>query len=307
MMKLLYSLCIFLLTIQLVIGQEHIPLISSYFINGALYNPAQIGETNALTGNIIYRTQWVDMPGAPTTRAILLNTPLKKENVALGINLVNDEIGATQRTALSANYAYRIILPKGKVSLGLKAKAVLQNSRWNDLLLDEQGDAEFTTNSNYLYPNFGLGVFYNTQKFYIGLSMPDLLYYRFSGGLGNLIQPSFKPANNNFIFNIGKMININKNFELQLSSLTKYVKNSPIQSDFTTVLNINDIFSVGTTYRPGIAMVGLFGYKWNYKLHIYYFYDHSINEISSFSSGSHEISVSYQFQTRLKASSPKIF
>ena len=87
---------------------------SLYMFNPSIVNPAYAGSRDALSGIVDYRQQWVKWDGAPTTAMLCLHSPLKMDAVALGLNIVNDKIGATNNTAMYGDFAYRIHLNKGK-------------------------------------------------------------------------------------------------------------------------------------------------------------------------------------------------
>ena len=57
---------------------QQVPLYSLYHQNHFLYNPARTGFNNSPEAYLIYRKQWVDFDGAPETRAISFDMPVKR-------------------------------------------------------------------------------------------------------------------------------------------------------------------------------------------------------------------------------------
>jgi hypothetical protein len=65
---------------------------------------------------------------------------------------------------------------------------------------------------------------------------------------------------------------------------------------------------VGASYRSGDAIVGIFEYQVDRKLRIGYSYDYTLSELKSYSSGSHEIMLGYDFGYNvLKMKTPRYF
>ncbi|NJK84983.1 MAG: PorP/SprF family type IX secretion system membrane protein [Bacteroidales bacterium] len=107
------SLTILFLTVN---AQDQIRL-SQFMFNGIVNNPGCTGSHEVFTFNISHRSQWLGFDGAPKSQNISLDWPFKKENFALGILAVNDEIGSRSNKSVFLNYAYRIPLSNGKLSL----------------------------------------------------------------------------------------------------------------------------------------------------------------------------------------------
>ena len=66
------------------------PQYTQYMYNIGSFNPAYEGsvEDPEVTG--LYRAQWIDIPGAPTTLRFGANIPFANEKTGLGINIIND-------------------------------------------------------------------------------------------------------------------------------------------------------------------------------------------------------------------------
>jgi hypothetical protein len=61
------------------------PVYSQYLQNGLLINPAYAGSRGALSAFLSYRMQWMGIPDAPVFQSVSLNTPMKNDNVGIGI------------------------------------------------------------------------------------------------------------------------------------------------------------------------------------------------------------------------------
>ena len=157
---------------------QHYPMYSQYMHNQAVLNPAYTGSRDVLSTTCIVRQQWLGMLGAPSTQAFYFHTPLKNPHNNFGFNLVLDRLGVTMRNAFNVSYAYRIDLgeKKGRLAFGLQGGVATLQNRYRDVVTDQTGDNVVQSNSiPLIVPGVGFGVYYDTRRFYIGLSTPYLL------------------------------------------------------------------------------------------------------------------------------------
>jgi len=151
---------------------------TQYMYNTISVNPAYAGSRGVLSIMGLHRSQWVGLDGAPRTQTLTLNTPIGgNERVGLGLSIVNDQIGPTDETYFDIDFSYTIPTSEtGKLSLGIKAGGHLLNVDFQKLSQFNTNDALFENNiDNKFSPNVGVGVYYHTHKFYVGLSAPNLL------------------------------------------------------------------------------------------------------------------------------------
>ena len=100
-------------------GQQ-VPLYSLYHQNQFLYNPARTGFNDSPEAYFIYRKQWIDFDGAPETRALSFDMPVKKAGV--GAYVFNDISDIFNRWGGYFSYAYHLKFnDMHKLSLGLAA------------------------------------------------------------------------------------------------------------------------------------------------------------------------------------------
>ena len=177
MRKLSLSLFVLFLFISSGLKAQQDPMYTMYMFNSLAYNPGFAGTPDYLSVRALYRNQWWGIEGGPTTQTISVHTPFK-DRIGLGFNLVNDEVGATGSTVFSLSYAYRIPFGNGKLSIGLQASAMNWRADWSLLKFKDprMTDVSFDDlEPSYWIPNFGVGAFYYTQNYYIGLSVPHLM------------------------------------------------------------------------------------------------------------------------------------
>lgn len=278
-------------------------------MNGMAINPAYAGSREVVSLLLAQRWQWVGFEGAPTTTELNAHMPTKSKTVAFGLQLLDERIGVTNNLSVFGNYAYRVRLGTGRLSLGFKAGFEILKENLGKLTLPQKDDPSFNQASSTSYlPNFGFGAYYYNDKFFAGLSVPSLLSYREESS-GNGFKPYNDIQNYNFLLTGGIIFIINDNVKVKPSTLLRYHSNSPLQYDLNcnVILFKNDLLWVGTSYRSKEAFVGLFEFQINTQLRLGYSYDYTLGPLSKYSSGSHEIVLRYELRYKIKAINPRYF
>lgn len=282
----------------LFIYAQQMPMYTHYMYNTLVVNPAYAGSRDALTVTGLNRSQWVGFEGAPTTQTLTIHAPLRNEHIGLGLAVVQDKIGPVRTSSVTATFAYIMKLThKAKLSLGLSAGANLFQANLNTLLLDQQSDPVFLNNiDGRITPDFGFGAYYAREKFYAGLSVPNLLqnsYSQVNDRNGNTLVSS---EQRHYFFIAGTMLKLSDNLALKPTTLIKVTQGAPIQADLTAMFVIMNKFQLGAMFRSGDAAGGLFGFDITDQFHVGYAYDWSYALSSSkYNSGSHEIMLRYDF------------
>jgi type IX secretion system PorP/SprF family membrane protein len=285
------------------------PMFTHYMYNTLAVNPAYAGSRDALTVTALHRSQWVAFDGAPQTQTMTFHTPFFKNKMGVGLSVVNDKIGPSKTTGLYADLAYRIKLSKkAKLAFGIKAGVNRWNTSLSSLKLDNQNDVSFQGNNQSQWlPNFGGGVYYYSDRFYIGMSSPKLLQNDFkstsaNGNGGN--------EQRHFFGIIGAMFNLSENVKFKPTALVKITPSAPIEGDITGTFVFSDKFNLGAMYRTGDAFGVLLGYNITNQFNIGYSFDWSMaNTTGKYNAGSHEIMLRYDFiyKDKEKIRSPRYF
>ncbi len=154
-------------------------MFTKYMFNSLVYNPAYAGSKDHMSIGVLHRTQWWGIDGAPTTQTVTAHTPLRNERVGVGFNATNDIIGPTHTIQANLSYAYRIpVGDKSKLAIGIQGGVISWRADWNKLTLDQQADAAYDDpEPSFILPNFGGGIYFYNDKFYMGLGVPHLLEY----------------------------------------------------------------------------------------------------------------------------------
>lgn len=270
---------------------------TQYMYNTVSVNPAYAGSRGHLSIAALYRAQWVGLDGAPETQTLNLHTPVGYKGVGLGLSVVNDVIGPTSETYLDGDFSYTIQLDfDKKLSFGLKASAHLLDVDFAKLNRDfAQGDDQSLQQNidNRLSPNFGAGIYYHTDKFYTGLSVPRFLKTE------HFQEQSLSTAREemNFYLITGYVWELNPFLKFKPAVLTKAVSGAPLQVDISTSFLFNDKFEAGLAYRWDAAFSGMAGFRVSDQFFIAMAYDREITELgaAAFNDGSFEVILRYDF------------
>ena len=312
-MKTLKILMVFVLaTTTLLLNAQQAPLYTHYMNNTLVVNPAYAGSRDALTLTALYRSQWVGFTGAPVTQTLTMHAPLRNEHIGLGFSFLNDKIGPTNNTSVFVDYAYIIKLTeKSKLAFGLSAGLNIYNANLNSLQLDQQTDPTFQNNiNNHVTPNFGFGAYYSRERFYTGISVPDLLQNSYL-----LESPETKNTltgreQRSYFLIAGALFNLTDNLAFKPTTLVKVTAGAPIQADLTASFILMKRLLVGAMYRTGDSFGGLVGFDITDQLHLGYSYDWSYGlQTGTYNSGSHELVLRYDvlFLSRKQIHSPRNF
>lgn len=297
---------------SLTIHAQQAPMYTHYMYNTLVINPAYAGSREALTITALHRSQWVDFKGAPTTQTLTLHSPIKNEHIGLGLSFSNDKIGPSNTSSMFIDFAYRMQLTKkSKLALGLSAGANMFRANLSPLLLDEQVDPVFTNNiNNRITPNFGFGVYYSRERFYAGISAPNLMQNSYSTiTLADGTKLVGKEQRHYFLI-AGTVIKITDNLAFKPTALVKVTPAAPIQADLTASFIIAKKLLIGAMFRSGDSFGALVGVDVTDQLHIGYSYDWSYGlQTFKYNQGSHEIVLRYDFifKSKKQIHSPRYF
>lgn len=293
-------------------GQQD-PMFSQYYFNPMTVNPAYVGSRDVVSMTGLVRRQWLGISGAPFTGGFSIHTPDAARRNGFGLSVVNDQISYLGQTWVSAAYAYRI--PLGKYNLQLGLQGVLYNWRinWNKAhLIDPNDDVPAFYGRNLLVPNAGFGAYFWGKNLYAGLSLPHLLVNSLDNnrpGISlNSKDSDIAALKRHFFAMAGYVIDVDPDFKIKPSVLLKQVYGAPLEMDFNLNMYFAGKLGVGASYRTGDGIVGILEYQFNKQLRAGYAYDYPFSALRRFTSGSHELMISYDFWFRNESVvSPRVF
>ncbi|MFD1096836.1 PorP/SprF family type IX secretion system membrane protein [Salegentibacter chungangensis] len=264
------------------------PVFTQYMYNMSVVNPGYAtDDPGILNLGGIYRSQWVGMEGAPSTANFFAHTPVS-ERVELGISIVHDEIGdIIKENNITADFAY--VLPAGetsKISFGVKGGLSTYDADPSGLIIPDGNDPAAESVSE-VFPVFGVGAFWFSDNYYLGLSAPNLFtskHIENSQGLRGIGE-----ENIHYFLTGGYVFDLNENLKLKPAFMARGVQGAPLSVDVTANVLLYDRLEAGIGYRFDESVTGLVNFKITPQLRVGYAYDYTTSNLSNYNDGTHEI------------------
>lgn len=306
-MKKLYFIAILALAFTELRAQQD-PHYTQYMYNMSVMNPAYAGSKESLSGGLLYRAQWVEISGAPTTGTFFIHSPVGR-NVGLGLSVVSDKIGPVEENNVYGDFSYTLNLGgEHRLAFGLKAGLTMHkidfNTIYPTLPTPSPQDPFSAANPNSTFLNLGTGVFYYTNKYYVALSVPNMLkskYLDFNGReYGTDVIHYFLTG--------GYVFDLNPNLKFKPSALIKSSIDAPTSFDVSANFMMYDKLELGATYRLEDSFGAMVNFAITPGLRIGYAYDHIISDLNVVTPASHEVMLLFDLNFPKKVSqSPRYF
>jgi type IX secretion system PorP/SprF family membrane protein len=286
------------------------PVYSQYLQNGLLINPAYAGSRGALSGFLSYRMQWMGIKDAPVFQTLSFHAPMKNDRVGLGLMGQFMKYGFTKSRSIYGSYSYNIRVWHGRLAFGLRAGVDMSNSDYTGIDLTNPGDPVFTEDGkSYVLPNVGAGVYYYSEKLFAGISVPQFMSYKKTTSNG--VQAYHNLGNYDFMFSAGGLIIFSDMLKLKPSMLLNYSLRETkrlTQLDLNGNLIFRDLLWAGISWRTTEEVaVGILQVQINPQLMIGFSYDYPVGRMTSYSRGSSEFILRYEFGSKISAANPRYF
>lgn len=279
---------------------------TNYMYNTISVNPAYAGSRGIMSIFGLHRNQWIGLDGAPVTNVASINTPIENSNLGVGLSFVNDRIGASDETTISADISYTIQTSWNyKLSFGLKGTANLLNVDYTKLSRYDVIDPKFQNNiENEFSPNIGAGVYYYSDKLYLGLSVPNFLEHNEFND--NDSTTSLERLHYYLIG--GYVFDLSTNVQFKPAFMCKTVVGSPLQLDLSANFLFNEKFVLGAAWRWDAAVSAMAGFQISKGLYIGYGYDLETTQLANYNSGSHELFLRFELsKNKDRVTTPRFF
>jgi type IX secretion system PorP/SprF family membrane protein len=302
------------LLLALLMGREEIyaqtyPGFSQFLVNGMVINPAYAGSRGTMSALLSMRKQWSGVEGAPVFQTVSVHAPMKNDRVALGLLYNRQTYGVTEMQNIYGVYAYHIHIGRNsRLAFGIQGGVDINNSNFAGVPTALPNDPAFTEGVDLrILPNVGAGVYLYNNDFFMGLSIPAFLSYRESGTPSSL-KVYHSVQNYDLLLLTGGLITFTESFRFKPSILLKYSLTKPLEVDVNGNFIIADFIWLGASYRMAEeSLIGILEIQATQQIKLGYSYDYQLGTLGSFSKGTHEFLMRFEFGYRVSAASPRYF
>lgn len=306
-MKKLYFLAVLALITLFDANAQQDPHYTQYMYNLSVINPAYAGSKENLSMGVLYRKQWVDIEDSPTTGTFFAHSPVGK-NVGLGLSAISDKIGPVEENNLYGDFSYTLNLGgEHRLAFGLKAGMTFHKvGLYSDIYstLPDADDPAFREDTNRTFFNIGAGFFYYTNKYYLGLSVPNMLKSKYLDYNGR----QFGTETSHYFLTGGYVFDLTPNTKFKPFAMLKSAFNAPTSLDVSTNFLFYNKFEIGATYRLEDSFGAMVNYAITPNLKIGYAYDHIVSDLKVTTPSSHEVILLFDVNFPKKVSqSPRYF
>ena len=313
--RILVTCTLIHLLLFFIAGQGETPMYSQYMMNAFLYNPAIAGSEGYTSFNLTSRLQWLGIKDAPETYSISFQTRLLKRSyilkrnsvkqktnmqptrsgrVGIGGALITDHTGAFSRTGMQFTYAYHIFMGNSQLSLGLTGNLYQFKYDLNAAQFSDPGSVASIIpliNKAYYVPDASFGAYYLTENYYAGLSIENIL--QSSVREGNTLLSDSRLLRTYYLTGAYR-IKYNHDFDLEPSFLGKFNERIAFIGDFGCKLYYKENYWFGLAFRTNKDIIAMLGVRYN-KLYIGYAFDYGLSNLTTYTTGSHELMVALKF------------
>lgn len=295
-----------LLCASVAVRAQQDPLYSQYMFNTLAFNPAYAGSADVLTLMALSRHQWVGFEGAPSTQTFLAHSPLGKGPMALGFTALTDKAGPMRQTAAQVDLAYRLkVTEESRLAFGLKAGIDLMSADIASLSTVEVDPANVNIQGQTM-PNFGFGLFWHSQRYYVGFSVPKLLQNEIQIASSTPLITGTQVRH--FYLMGGYVLDLEEDLKFRPSFLLRRVEGAPLSLDLNANFLLRERIWFGGMYRVGNSF-GLLGqYQVNDQFRVGYAFDLTTTRLGAYNAGTHEIMLNYDLRfIKGRTVSPRYF
>jgi type IX secretion system PorP/SprF family membrane protein len=218
------------------------------------------------------------------------------------------QYGFSKSTSIYGYYAYHLKLSRGKLSMGLRAGFDMSNTNYSGIVLIDPNDPVFATNDKpYILPNVGAGIYYYDRTFFAGAAVPSFLSYVKTSS-GKISFDTFKDFE--VLVTAGALVSFSPAFRFKPSVFVDFSVPDPGKTriDLNANFIIYDFVWIGGSWRTSEKVaVGILQLQLNPQLMFGYSYDYPVGNMNTYSKGSHEVIVRYEFGYKVSAANPRYF
>ncbi|MFW5657891.1 MAG: PorP/SprF family type IX secretion system membrane protein [Bacteroidota bacterium] len=281
-----------------VVSGQQAPVFSQIMFDHMAINPGFAGSSDMVCLNALAKQDMIGFAGNPESAVFSASTPFRLFGISsgAGLTILTDQLGYNNNLSMNLTYAYQMNVGDGRLGIGIRGgfiNAGISGMEW------VYPDTELSGGQDELVPqnddtgiglDLGMGLYYKTDNLYVGGSVLNFgqpeIQYRQNGVYQ--MKPHF------FVMGGYRMQLANPLFEIQPSLFVQ--SDGKINSlNLNTNLMYNKRFWGGVSYRVASMVTGMLGIELFNGLRIGYSYDFATSKLINYSTGSHELMLSYCF------------
>ena len=294
MKKINITIVLVFLTVLGVQAQQE-PNFTQYLYNMNIINPAYAGTKDAISLGFQGRSQWLGIDGAPQTQTLSIHAPVT-DYVGAGFSVIHDKIGPVNQTDVNGDFSYKLEIDRfTNLALGMKVGASFMSV--DGLEFIEAGDA-LDESMQITLLNVGIGAFYYSDRFYLGISSPNILESKYIKGTAGVYSTAKDKMHiylaGGYVFDL----NYRKGWKIKPAFMLRAVQGAPLSFDVSTHIWYNEKLGAGIGYRYEDSVDLSFSFRTDSNFTIGYAYDYTLSRLGEFNSGSHELFLQYDFDIR---------
>ena len=292
--RLKYLVLMAVMAATLEVKAQQDPIFTQYMFNTQAVNPAYAGMWEKIGFISLVRKQWAGIEKSPFTQMVSFHSPLFNEYAGVGLNVINDRFAYEERLSIFADYAYELLVtPEKRLRLGMKFGFMNYKNplRRYQLYPDYIFDPAFQEDIDLKFlPNFGIGVFYYDENFYVSASVPKLVKNDFVENRNNY---SSLAEVRHFYLSGGYVFTLNPDLKFKPTVMMRGALGAPVQIDLSANFMLNDRLWLGAMVRTGDALCFVAQWIFNNNIRIGYAMDITFTEIYRHQNGTYEFTLSY--------------
>lgn len=268
-------------------------MLSHYFLNPYLYNPALAGQSAETRAFFLYRRQWVGIPGAPETQVFTIDGLLNDHPVGLGININNDVSNIVGRFSGMLSSSYTVSLTEDHdLSFGMSLGVIRNRLEFDKIRAEDLTDKALLQNmDNRTVLEGSAGLSYRFGKLRVGFVSDQLFNKSITyENSADFRQISFALVRH-YMLTFQYDFWLNHDLKLTPLVLLRNAQGLPIQLEINTVFKYKDFLWANLNYRHQAGLGFSLGANIEESLIVGYTYEIPTSGLREISTGSHEFTI----------------
>ncbi|MBU2020434.1 MAG: PorP/SprF family type IX secretion system membrane protein [Bacteroidetes bacterium] len=277
---------------------QQLPLGSQYFQNMFVINPAYTGVGENVKAFASHRSQFNGLKGGPQTSMFAINSPIKAENVGLGLIVYTDRTDILSKNSAMVNYSYGLKFSETtKLHFGIALGAQNYRIDYDQAFVNDNADPILSSNRlTKTVFNADAGLLLKTRSMELGFSVPQAFTHRPNYEQADQTSLNYATKSHyrgSVLFEIP--LDYRRELRFMPSSLVRFVPGAPSQFDLNAVFDHKKIGWIGAVYHSGYAFAISAGVRFK-GFTFGYAYDFPLGAVSRYAQSSSEFLISYEFK-----------